>query len=1232
MFRRWIGPVAALLAALAQPAAAQIGVTTDIISGVITDSTGQPIAEAIVEAYSLETQITRSATTNQRGRFTILFTDGGGQYRMTARAIGMAPVSQMLYRQGEEDRLTWNAHLGNRPYVLDEITVRGGPPRRVVAPDGPTPGATERNLSADAIARLPIDPTDLNLLATLVPGVVGLDATDTTAAAFSVAGLGPEANAVTVDGLLFGSASLPQDGLRSTRVVTSTYDVSRGQFSGGLVTASTRSGSNVFQGSGNYSLRDDNLSVGDGSTAFSQGFTQQILSGGFGGPIVRDRLFGFISGQGRLRTDRRLSLLTAAGQDYLRLGVAEDSVSRFLGLVNGNGLPVSAFEGNGARSNDNYSALARVDYVVNNSHTLTLRGDWQGTSQDPSRVGTTALPQTGGTVESSGGGGMATLTSRFGVQIINEAKAYLSGSRRDGDSYYQLPAGQVQVVSDLADGSSAVSSLSFGGSTGMPTRSRATNFQATDELSWLSRDGAHRLRLGGMWNLRRSTDLTARNQFGTFTYNSLADLEANRPSSFRRTLTPSERSADTRDWAAYAGDVWRTSRRFQLTYGLRLEGSSFGSPPVYNPAVDSAFGRRTDRFPSEMHLSPRVGFNYMVTSSQPGQPGLIIRGGVGEFRSQVPSSIVSAVSNGTGLSNSSTQITCIGSSVPVPDWDAYRQDPSTIPDACVGGGPVPVTAPASNVTLFGDDFAAPRAWRASLGLQRALSGLVRLSVDASYARGVAQTGYTDLNLAAVPAFSLAGEAGRPIYVPSSTIIPSTGAVGFTGSRIDDSFGHVLETRSDLSTESTQLTVSLGGITRSGIIFNAAYTWSHARDESSGIGLGFGGGTTGSNPNQAEWSTSGFNRTHSFLLTGMLPVGRSLEVTAIARLSSGTPYTPLVGNDINGDGYRNDRAFIFLDDGTPEVRAGMRELLSSSAGRVRDCLQSQLGRIAGRNSCSGPWQASLDFQLNWRPAVLGLNRRLSVSVVTVNFLGGLDELLHGTDNLHGWGQAARPDATLLYVTGYDPANQNYLYSVNGRFGATGGTATAVRTPFQIGIQARITLGPDRARQALDAFRGRGGGGGGFDGGGRGGFGGPGGGRAGAAEGGSGFNAAGIIQRIRENLPNPALAVLDLKDSLGLTLEQVATLEPLADSIEARREAAALAIQQEVDKAGANPDMQRLMAALRPRLQEIITGTRDALNQVRRVLTPEQWNRVPDNLKNFTRPGGRQGPGGPDSRGE
>ena len=86
--------LATLLLALAgttRTAAAQTGSNVDVLTGTITDTTGTPIAGAVVEAYSLETQVTRKTTTNARGRYTIFFNDGGGQYRVTVTMVGRTP-------------------------------------------------------------------------------------------------------------------------------------------------------------------------------------------------------------------------------------------------------------------------------------------------------------------------------------------------------------------------------------------------------------------------------------------------------------------------------------------------------------------------------------------------------------------------------------------------------------------------------------------------------------------------------------------------------------------------------------------------------------------------------------------------------------------------------------------------------------------------------------------------------------------------------------------------------------------------------------------------------------------------------------------------------------------------------------------------------------------------------------------------------------------------------------
>ncbi|HEY5087320.1 MAG TPA: carboxypeptidase-like regulatory domain-containing protein, partial [Gemmatimonadaceae bacterium] len=261
-----------------RPVQAQVGSSTDIVTGRVLGPDGKPMENVTVAVKSAETGITRTKSTDAQGRYTILFPDGGGQYRVEFRAIGFAPVDRNIARQGDEDRLVTDIQLGTQVAAkLSTVAVtarRGGVARGVP----PTPGESGRTLSADQLERLPVDMSDISAIAALAPGVVGIAGNDTTAASFSVAGQRSTLNNVTLDGLSFGSFSVPAEGLRSTRVVTNTYDPSKGQFSGGEIASTTRGGTNELTGGFTYSRRDPVLEFeGADSAAVSPTYLQDQI-------------------------------------------------------------------------------------------------------------------------------------------------------------------------------------------------------------------------------------------------------------------------------------------------------------------------------------------------------------------------------------------------------------------------------------------------------------------------------------------------------------------------------------------------------------------------------------------------------------------------------------------------------------------------------------------------------------------------------------------------------------------------------------------------------------------------------------------------------------------------------------------------------------------------------------------------------------------------------------------
>jgi hypothetical protein len=148
--------------------------------------------------------------------------------------------------------------------------------------------------------------------------------------------------------------------------------------------------------------------------------------------------------------------------------------------------------------------------------------------------------------------------------MINEMRAYRSLDSRNTDPYVHVPSGRVVVASNLPDGSLGVSTLQFGVNPSLPQESNSRLTEISDEISRVSKTGAHRVKLGGFLNEERSESGSFNNALGTYTFNSLADFEAGNAASFTRTVARRDRNARSVNAALYLADSWRQSPRLQL--------------------------------------------------------------------------------------------------------------------------------------------------------------------------------------------------------------------------------------------------------------------------------------------------------------------------------------------------------------------------------------------------------------------------------------------------------------------------------------------------------------------------------------------------------------------------------------------------------------------------------------------------------------------------------------------
>ncbi|HVG45400.1 MAG TPA: hypothetical protein VM890_11735, partial [Longimicrobium sp.] len=770
-----------------------------------------------------------------------------------------------------------------------------------------------------------------------------------------------------------------------------------------------------------------------------------------------------------------------------------------------------------------------------------------------------------------------------------------------------------------------------------PRASRERTAEFADELSLLWGD-THRVKVGVLAQGFAFRQETAANRHGSFGFASLADFEAGRPSSFSRSLAPRPVRGTGWNGAAYLGDAWRPAPRLQLTYGVRLEASGYGERPASNAAADSAWGLRTDHAPAEVHVSPRAGFSLRLNPR--GQPLRQLHGGIGEFRGRVPAALYAdALASAAGAGG----LVCVGEGrVPAPDFHVFAADPASIPTACAGGGPGAEGA-RPDLVGFGRGFQAPRAWRGSLGYRAQFRRLLGGSVEAAWARGVSQYRVQDLNLRAAPTLLLAQEGGRPLFGDPAAVNAGTGDVGLFSSRADPRFAHVYRLLSDAASETRQLSLGLNGVMPGiPLSFQLSYTLTHARDQASfsfgGAGQGFASTPTRGDPNRLEWAPSDVDRRHSFVAVAGLPLGRAVEVSLIGRGGSGMPFTPRVGGDVNGDGARNDAAFIVDPAHTtdPALAAGMERLLAQAPRGLRRCLEGQLGQVARRNSCRTGWSAAFDLHAAIRPQVNG--GRMSIGVEAYNLGSGLDLLLHGRAGVRGWGQDARAiDPVLLYPRGFDPVAGAFRYQANEAFGRSAVHRATEGAPFLVSLSARMVLGPRPRREPLGGFAD---------------VGTPGlaagalarlgmsasaGGAGPEALSGSALDDAdepghgpGPARLIAKLLPDPVSAILSLADSLGLTPEMVGRLAQIRDTLQARNGPLVTEVTRIFNAAFSgegSTDPDQLFSAIGPQVNEGRRNVQTALAQVEASLGPELWARVPESIRNAVSTNGlelRRGP--------
>jgi Carboxypeptidase regulatory-like domain len=1181
--------------------------TIDVIRGRITGPDSLPIVNATVRATTNLGNVSKSARTDRNGRYAITFPSGEGDYWIDVSALGFAPRRQQLKRVADEEILILDMRLSSTITTLDQVNIAANRPRALPGRNSTTPdvGGGERPLTA-----LNLPPDQMGNLAALAAGIPGLQLIpgfDGAADAFSALGLSPEQNSTTVNGLGSSINALPPDAQVQASVLTYSYDPAIGDFSGARVTLNTLPGSNISSRQASLTGVTPQLQFADrAALAQNQPFTNGVAGVGGRGALVLNRHF-YNGSLSLTRNVREVPSLLSAGPDgLLAAGVSPDSVSRFLSVLQRAGVPASLAGSGDQQLTDRLALQGNLDLTpgrsgTGNAITLSYLGNYTRSAQvGGGRAALLSVPAHNGTATRGAMTNGVRHTNYFWFGVLSNTVAGISATSESTTPYLRVPNGSVRINSVLTDGSSAIRPLRFGGNAALARASDTRVAEIANELRWFSANNRHALKLTTGARAESFETQQPANRDGTFTYNSLGDLERGLPVSYSRTLTVPRQDGRQVTWSTSLGDYYRPTPDLQVLYGVRVDGNRLLTAPQQNPTVTAATGLRNDVIPNGVYVSPRVGLTWRYGTQSligfvPGAarpPRALVQGGFGAFQSLRPAELIASAVTETGLPGSTLELTCVGEAAPVPDWSRYRTDPTAIPSQCADGTEATTFANrAPTVRLFGEDYRQSRAWRGNLNWSGPIfDGRYALGVSAVYSWNEHQPDEVDRNLVRAPAFALGDEGNRPVFVSPMAIDPRTGGIGLPASRRDGRLMQVWEARSDLRSDARQVQVALRPVTANPYLrWTGAYQWLALRDEYRGFS------STSGDPFSREWSRSLQAGRHRVTLAFS-----DFPIFDVAYLSwqwvwqSGVPYTPTVGGDINGDGIAtNDRAHV------PDPRHGgdaalsqeMAALLQAAPGSARRCLERNAGRVATRASCQGPWFSQLDLNVRFNPQKIGLPKRASVNFSVNNPLGMLDLLLHG-DNLRGWGQFVPPDPQLLFVRGFDPALRRYQYEVNRRFGATNPTQTATRALPMLNLRVQLDIGTSRERQVLMSNL-----------------------RTGRDRPGTRAEPSLLRALALTSIPNPMALILVQSDSLGLSRLQRDSLAAMSRAFTQHADAVWAPVLRELDALPDRFSHDAVYARYVDARERTVDYLLTHVPSVKRLLTATQRRRLPLQLSNY-----------------
>ena len=670
-----------LLLVVALPLQAQTETAT--IRGLVTDAMAVVVPGAMVRLIDTGSGRRSETATGNTGAY-VFTAIRPGRYSMEVEKDGFKLVRLGHITLNVLDNREQNFRLDVGP-LSDSMTVEASAVS-VNTTDGTVSTLVDRTFAEN----IPLNGRSFQTLIMLTPGVVVTPTAFDDQGQFSVNGQRTDANYFTVDGASAnfgvtayaplaqsGGGALPAltvqggtnslvsaDAMQEFRVQTSSFAPEFGRTPGGQISIVTRSGTNLFQGTLFEYFRDDALDASDWFVGFDHlrkpAERQNDFGGVFGGPIVRDRSFFFISYEG-LRLAQPLTRQTVVPDDVARQQAPAAMQPYLKAYPSANGAAL----GNGrAQFNASYSDPSsldafgvRIDHLASSQLSLFARFNHSPSSFTQRAPNTGYEPNLGTTETLSSAMRTLTLgaTAMISPRLTNELRANGS-THRLGTRFATDDFGGAVPLPDSAlfpggfSSTNALFGLEIGGVGEVIQGKFATDEQRqinlVDNLSFTR--GSHQLKFGADYRrLSASSDIFAYRQFVQFSglncpsTAACAGYAMSGTALIAGTFAEQPTTLLASNYSLYGQDTWSINSRWNVTYGLRwdinppLKGKDAEDQPftitgLNDPATIALAARGTPLYKTTYkNIAPRIGAAYQLRESA--NSSTVLRGGFGIF-------------------------------------------------------------------------------------------------------------------------------------------------------------------------------------------------------------------------------------------------------------------------------------------------------------------------------------------------------------------------------------------------------------------------------------------------------------------------------------------------------------------------------------------------------------------------------------------------------------------------